>query len=150
VNTSLMRPYQFVFSGYPNGWRNRYIVAGYQAIDPTVIHCIKQRRVVPIVWERRHFESLVLERMMSEATDFGLCGGVTLSVQGRQGEAAMLSLAASAKPYDARRDVAGTLGHASTRWRAPALSALSPLKSSRSVARHKLANSPSRCPDPGD
>jgi DNA-binding CsgD family transcriptional regulator len=112
VNTSLTRPYQFVFSGYPEGWRDRYIEAGYQDIDPTVTHCIKQRRAVPIVWERRHFNSPVSERMMGEARDFGLRGGVTLSMQGRQGEAAMLSLATPANPDDARRDVVGTLGRA--------------------------------------
>ncbi len=112
VNTSLTRPYQFVFSGYPNAWRDRYIEAGYQAIDPTVTHCIKQRRVVPIVWEQRHFNSQPLEQMMSEARDFGLGGGVTLSIQGGHGEAAMLSLATPTNPDDARRDVFGTLGHA--------------------------------------
>lgn len=112
VNTSVTRPYQFVFSGYPNGWRNRYVEAGYQDIDPTVTHCIKQRRVVPMVWEKRHFNSQVLERMLCEARDFGLGGGVTLSIQGGHGEAAMLSLATPTNPDDARRDVVGTLGRA--------------------------------------
>jgi hypothetical protein len=112
VNTSLTRPYQFVFSGYPNGWRNRYIEAGYQEIDPTVTHCIKQRRLVPIVWEKRSFSSAVLKRMMGEANEFGLGGGVTLSVQGGHGEAAMMSLATPANPDAARRDIDGTIGHA--------------------------------------
>jgi len=112
VNTSVTRPYQFVFSGYPNAWRDRYIEAGYQDIDPTVTHCIKQRRVVPMVWEQRHFTSKVPQRMLREAGEFGLSGGVTLSVQGGHGEAAMLSLATPASPDDARRDVGGTLGDA--------------------------------------
>lgn len=112
VNTSLTRPYQFVFSGYPNGWRDRYIEAGYQEIDPTVTHCIKQRRILPVVWEERIFASPIAERMLSEARECGLCSGVTLSVQGGHGEAAMLSLATPTNPDDARRDVVGTLGHA--------------------------------------
>jgi DNA-binding CsgD family transcriptional regulator len=112
VNTSLTRPYQFVFSGYPNAWRDRYIEAGYQDIDPTVTHCIKQRRVVPLVWEQRHFASRMPQQMMGEASEFGLGGGVTFSVQGGHGEAAMMSLATRANPDAARRDVCGTLGEA--------------------------------------
>ena len=112
VNTSLTRPYQFVFSGYPTAWRDRYIEAGYQDIDPTVTHCIKLRRLMPMIWEKRYFNSQAGARMWSEAREFGLGAGVTLSIQGGHGEAAMLSLATPADPVAAQRDVVGTLGRA--------------------------------------
>ena len=112
VNTSLTRPYQFVFSGYPNAWRDRYIEAGYQEVDPTVIHCIKQRRVVPLIWEKRHFSTPVSARLIGEAGEFGLGSGVTFSIQGGHGEAAMLSLATPLNPEVAQRDILGTLGRA--------------------------------------
>jgi DNA-binding CsgD family transcriptional regulator len=113
VNTSLTRPYQFVFSGYPDQWRDRYVEAGYQDIDPTVTHCIKQRRVVPVIWDKRFFGSTKLSaQMMGEASECGLGSGVTLSIQGGHGEAAMLSLAGPGTPEGVRRDAMGTLGSA--------------------------------------
>lgn len=112
VNTSLTRPYQFVFNGYPDDWRNHYVEAGYQQVDPTVIHCIKERRVVPMIWDKRSFSTPVSSRLIGEAKEFGLGSGATFSIQGGRGEAAMLSLATPVNPDIARTDILGTLGKA--------------------------------------
>ncbi|MDO9371704.1 MAG: autoinducer binding domain-containing protein [Gammaproteobacteria bacterium] len=53
VNTSLLQPYQFIFSAYPQTWRNHYDASEYTSIDPTVLHC--HTHVVPTyVWENGH------------------------------------------------------------------------------------------------
>lgn len=110
VNTSITRPYQFVFSGYPKEWRSRYVEAGYQNIDPTVAHCIKNKRVIPIIWDSQLSRNRPAARMMGEAKEFGLASGVSFSVHGRYGEAAMLSLSSSTHPRQAKQDIAEYLG----------------------------------------
>jgi DNA-binding CsgD family transcriptional regulator len=110
VRTSLTRPYQFVFSGYPKEWRDHYVEVGYQNIDPTVAHCIKNKRVIPIIWNSQLSRNRPAARMMGEAKEFGLASGVSFSVHGRYGEAAMLSLSSSTHPRQAKQDIAEYLG----------------------------------------
>lgn len=110
VNTSLTRPYQFVFSGYPKEWREHYDASGYANIDPTVRHCVK--RVIPVIWDGKIFNGRPATRMMGEAKDFGLASGASFSVHGGRGEAAMLSLSSSRKPCQAKLDIVSALGAA--------------------------------------
>lgn len=112
VNVSLTRPYQFVLSGYPKEWRGHYVEQGYQEIDPTVEHCIRDRRVIPILWDRKAFGTRKAAKMLGEARECGLASGVSFAVHGGHGEAAMLSLATARDSRDAKRDVVGKLGEA--------------------------------------
>ena len=110
VNVSLTRPYHFLFSGYPKEWREHYELSGYAKIDPTVQHCAKT--VIPVIWDRKIFNSRPTARIMNEAGEFGLANGASFSVHGRQGEAAMLSLATSINSRQAKQDVITMLGTA--------------------------------------
>jgi DNA-binding CsgD family transcriptional regulator len=112
VNLSLTRPYQFVLSGYPKEWRTHYIETGYEDIDPTVHHCIKDRRVTPIIWGNQVFRNQTAAKLEGEAKEFGLANGASFPVQGRNGEAAMLSLATPRASRQAKHDILETLGHA--------------------------------------
>jgi len=112
VNISLTRPYQFILSGYPRDWREHYEKAGYAHIDPTFRHCINEKRVIPVIWNSKVFSSRPAARLMSEAKDFRLASGASFAVHGRNGEAAMLSLASSRSSKQARTDIVGTLGKA--------------------------------------
>ena len=110
VNTSLTRPYQFVFSGYPKAWREHYDASGYANIDPTVHHCAK--KVTPVIWDKKVYVGKPASKMMGEAADCGLVSGASFAVHGGHGEVAMLSLASSQQSYQAKRDIISTLGAA--------------------------------------
>lgn len=110
VATSLTNPYQFVFSGYPPEWRRHYVEAGYEAEDPMVAHCSRQRRAVPVIWDRAFFSTGLAAKLWAEAADAGLRNGASFPVRGACGEAAMLSLADGRDPRQARADVIRALG----------------------------------------
>jgi DNA-binding CsgD family transcriptional regulator len=112
VNASLAHPYQFVFSGYPNDWLTHYAESRYQDIDPAFIHCIKQRRVTPIVWNEQTYAKPDVARMLGEAGEHGVRAGVTFSIQGGHGEAALFSLATRVDEQEARNDVRNTFAQA--------------------------------------
>ena len=110
VHTSLTRPYQFILSGYPKEWYNHYFEAGYLNIDPIVDHCLKSKHIIPIIWDDSVFKSEAAARLWSEAGEFGLASGASFGVHGRNGEAALLSLATSRKPGPARSDIVAAIG----------------------------------------
>ncbi len=109
VNTSLVQPYQFILSGYSKQWREHYIEMNYQAVDPTVRHCITNKRVVPITWDDSVFKEPINARFMGEAKEAGLRYGASFAVHGGRGETAMLSLATCRAAREARSDVAVSL-----------------------------------------
>ena len=109
VNLPLAQPYRFVLSGYPKEWRNHYVEAGYEAIDPTVLHCCRDKRVTPMIWRDQGSRNGVVAKLWDEAKEFGLVSGVSFPVQGT-GEAAMLSLATSRSQCHANRDITNSLG----------------------------------------
>lgn len=112
VNTSPGRPYQFVFSGYPKEWRGHYNEAGYENIDPSVQHCLVDRRVIPMIWNREAFHTRSSLRLLGEAKESGLASGASFPVQGSHGEAAMLSVATSRASRQAEQDIVAMMGKA--------------------------------------
>lgn len=111
VNTSITSPYRFIFSGYPNEWRDHYVREGYLEKDPTVLGCIRDRRVIPMIWNAEAFAATPdAVRLYDQALESGVGGGVSVYVQGGRGEAAMLSVATPMAPKRAQRDILGTLG----------------------------------------
>ena len=110
VNLPLTQPYQFVLSGYPKEWWARYIEAGYEGIDPAVLHCCRDRRVTPMIWRNQGFRNGMVAKLWGEAKELGLASGVTFPVQGNNAEIALLSLATSRSPRQANRDITDTLG----------------------------------------
>ena len=109
INTSLTRPYQFILNGYSKQWREHYIEMNYQEVDPTVRHCITNRRVVPITWDNSVFEERINARFMGEAKEAGLRYGASFAVHGGRGEAGMLSLATGRAAREAESDVAANM-----------------------------------------
>jgi DNA-binding CsgD family transcriptional regulator len=107
VYTSLTRPYQFIFSGYPKEWRSRYSEAGYEAIDPTIIHCTKE--VIPVIWNKKMFNTRPAAKFWDEAKSCGIASGASFSLHGRKAEAAMLSLASSRDLRQAKADIVTAL-----------------------------------------
>ena len=104
---SFVKPTTIIVDGYPETWRRRYCEANYLTLDPTVSHC--RQSTVPIVWFDLQNSNQQVSRFFNEASDYGLCSGISVPVHGLGGEWAILSLASSqhndrAKPalYDAQ------------------------------------------------
>ena len=80
--------------GYPASWLDRYWAESYFAVDPVVGYC--SHHVLPIDWAKLTPRiSAASRRMMSEATEFGLCSGISMPVHGPHGELGILSFARS-------------------------------------------------------
>jgi LuxR family quorum-sensing transcriptional regulator LasR len=91
VRYALQRtPRQFAFGNYPTRWRNRYAKAGYEHIDPTVLHCM--RHVTPIIWDADLFCGEREARLIEEARRYGLNTGVSFPVHRAGSEMAIFSL----------------------------------------------------------
>lgn len=89
IPVSLTRPYQFILSGYPKQWRERYDEQQYLAIDPVMAHA--RNSLIPLVWADIEQGTTQVRQLFWEAADFGLHHGLTLPVHGRAGEASCLS-----------------------------------------------------------
>jgi LuxR family transcriptional regulator len=78
-----------MLSNYDQGWRQRYLDAGYVEVDPTVVH--GTRSLQPVVWSDKLFGKA--PQMWDEARSFGLRVGWAQSVFEPDGRVGMLSLA---------------------------------------------------------
>ncbi|MBX9612304.1 MAG: LuxR family transcriptional regulator [Burkholderiales bacterium] len=83
-----------MLNGYPDGWVSHYFDQALYNDDPVMAHCANH--VVPVQW---HDLRLRLpragagERMMNEASDFGLKSGITMPIHSPHGELGVLSFA---------------------------------------------------------
>ena len=110
VSVPLSQPFQFVFHTYPKEWWNRYCDAGYQSVDPVVLHSAK--RAIPIIWDDEVFSATKAAKLWSEAKDCGLKSGVTLPVHTPGCEWGLLSLASDIEASKAMKNISGSLAEA--------------------------------------
>jgi DNA-binding CsgD family transcriptional regulator len=88
---SLTQPCQFILSGYPAAWRERYDQRSYLAIDPVLARALSS--VTPFAWDELDRSDPAVARLFREAAEFGLCHGFSVPVHGAHGEGGVLSLA---------------------------------------------------------
>lgn len=69
-----------IFGTYPDRWRKRTIEMDYEAIDPTIPHCMVS--TTPVVWTHRYFSAPKVIDMHHEAVDAGVAGGATFPIHG--------------------------------------------------------------------
>jgi len=82
-----------ILDHWPQSWLSRYFSRGYLVVDPTIK---RVRAGAPAFYWRDLIETRddpVAQRVMDEATDFGLRQGLTVSLLTLDGHAAGLSLA---------------------------------------------------------
>ena len=91
IPVSLTRPYQFILSGYPAEWRQRYDAEHYSTIDPTIHYALSS--LLPASWGQIDCESPQVRQLFREAADFGLKDGITVPVHGNAGEVSLLNFA---------------------------------------------------------
>jgi len=88
---TLLRPCQFILSGYPKAWRERYDQERYLAIDPVLSRALAS--VVPYAWDELERTDARVARLFEEAAGFGLAHGFSVPVHGAHGEGAVMSFA---------------------------------------------------------
>lgn len=91
IPVSLTRPYQFILSGYPAEWRQRYDAQHYSTVDPTIHYALSS--LVPISWDHMERKTPKVQTLFQEAASFGLLHGITVPVHGSMGEVSLLSFA---------------------------------------------------------
>jgi LuxR family transcriptional regulator, quorum-sensing system regulator LasR len=96
---------QRVESNYNPQWRETYDRENYIALDPVVAHSMHS--LAPIVWsDAMSGGSPGQQRFWEEAAGYGLREGVSFSVQTRDGDYGILSLALDKTGRDAQRQIA--------------------------------------------
>jgi len=80
-----------IFGEWPKPWFERYFTRGYLDTDPT-IHRVRAA-TVPFFWSELGRLDPPQARIMDEASEFGLVGGLTVPLVGLAGETAGFSVA---------------------------------------------------------
>ena len=103
------RPFEFIFSGYPKNWMQRYETENFKGIDPVFVHCIQKRRIIPMLWDPNSLDKAGLV-FFEEASQFGLSSGVTVPISTRSSERALFSLASSYQYQNSHATILHALG----------------------------------------
>jgi DNA-binding CsgD family transcriptional regulator len=97
VPVSFAEARMVVVKGYPDAWLERYFTLAFHESDPVL--ALARTRVTPFTWQDATAGTLTepSQRVMDEATDFGLRTGVSMPVHTARGELGILSLASEDK-----------------------------------------------------
>jgi DNA-binding CsgD family transcriptional regulator len=87
----LTQPCQFILSGYPAEWRERYDRERYLSIDPVLPRALTS--VLPFAWDELDRSEPRVDQLFREAAAHGLCHGLSVPVHGAHGEGGLMSLA---------------------------------------------------------
>lgn len=89
--TSFAEARIITIKGYPDAWLSHYFENAYYLNDPVILHC--KKHLTPIQWQDLGAVSNHMsERIMNEATEFGLKGGISMPVHGPSGEFGIFSM----------------------------------------------------------
>ena len=92
IPTSLSESRIVMIKGYSEQWLNHYFENSYYDNDPVILYC--SRHIVPVKWHDLGLaKASVGERIMKEATEFGIKAGISMPVHSPSGELGILSLA---------------------------------------------------------
>jgi|HubBroStandDraft_1064217.scaffolds.fasta_scaffold187078_2 LuxR family quorum-sensing system transcriptional regulator SolR len=83
-------PQEYLLSGYPEGWVNRYVSRGYFKIDPIVRQC--EHSTLPVLWDEHMVAETDVSEFWEEAHSFGLRAGLSFTVREQPGVTGILSL----------------------------------------------------------
>ena len=110
IRTPSLKPQQYVLSGYPPGWVERYVSQDYFKIDPIVKHA--QSSTLPIIWDDHVFKNGNAEAFWEEAKVFGLNAGLSFSVHEQPGVTGIFSLSRDKGLDLVGQDLAALIGKA--------------------------------------
>jgi DNA-binding CsgD family transcriptional regulator len=110
INAPSLKAQQYVISGFPQEWVQRYLERGYFKIDPLIRHA--ETTTLPAIWTDQAFHHGKSAAFWEEARAFGLVAGLSFSVREQPGVTGIFSLARD-KPLDMRgADLAALVGRA--------------------------------------
>lgn len=110
INAPSLKPRQYIISGFPQEWVDRYVSRDYFKIDPLIRHA--QNTTLPAIWTDEMLHDNKAAVFWDEAIAFGLAAGVSFSVREQPGVTGIFSLARD-KPLDMRgADLAALVGRA--------------------------------------
>jgi DNA-binding CsgD family transcriptional regulator len=93
-----------VINGYPDAWLERYWEQDYALADPVVAFC--SQHTLPILWHELQMQKKSPSaKVMLEAGDFGLKGGVSMPVHSPQGEMGILSFTLNNSNQKSNREI---------------------------------------------
>src|SRR5690606_29928930 len=84
-----------LISTYPRRWTSRYLSSRYQYVDPVILRA--QSGGGPFRWGVKFGEpgaSRSQQQLLDEASEFGICCGVTIPIVDRHGRLAAMTFAA--------------------------------------------------------
>lgn len=85
-----------MIKGYPDEWLTHYFERAFYDNDPVIDYCSKS--LIPIQWHDLQIEKASLrERVMNEATEFGLKTGISMPVHSPRGEFGIFSLSVNSR-----------------------------------------------------
>lgn len=73
-----------IINDYPEKWVLRYAKKAYYKIDPIILHCSQSHE--PYCWDQKSYDdSPVTVKLMEEAAEYGLIGGVSIGSLNHKG-----------------------------------------------------------------
>jgi DNA-binding CsgD family transcriptional regulator len=110
IHTPSLKSRQYIISGFPQEWVERYVSRDYFKIDPLVRHA--QNSTLPAIWTDQMLHDTKATAFWDEALAFGLAAGLSFSVHEQLGVTGIFSLARD-KPLDmSGADLAALVGRA--------------------------------------
>jgi len=110
INVPSLRPQQYVITGFPRPWVERYLSSGYFKIDPTVRHAEKSS--LPTIWSDPALHDRNSDQFWDEAGMFGLVAGLSFAVHEQPGVTGIFSLARDGALDMRSSDLAALIGRA--------------------------------------
>lgn len=101
---------QYIFSGYPDKWMEKYLSAGYIYLDPVVEYCSAPNKLLPLHWQENMFDTDERKCFMEDARAHGLTSGVSIPVRGGNSDVAVFSVANPFNSADAHAHSAHQAG----------------------------------------
>lgn len=99
----------YFITTYPDAWVTQYLAENYFAIDPVVHEGARQR--LPFMWSDvapLHEMTPQQRRFFDEAARFGIRGGITIPIHGRDGALATMTLAPAGTEAEQRATIVRT------------------------------------------
>jgi DNA-binding CsgD family transcriptional regulator len=110
INAPTLKAQQYIISGFPLQWVERYLARGYFKVDPVVQHA--ERSTLPMIWSDYMFIDGKSAEFWEDARAFGLQAGLTFAVHEQPGVTGIFSLAGDKAPDLQGQALAAVIGRA--------------------------------------
>lgn len=110
VQVPSLKAQQYYINGFPDGWAEKYLGAGYFKVDPIVGHA--EKSALPAIWTDEQFHHGKSHEFWEDARAFGLAEGLSFAVHEQPGVTGIFSLARDRVLDLQGQDLAALVGRA--------------------------------------